>query len=102
MRVLIIIALFLALIGVFFLPSFTFSQIGPPGQEEAEEFVHKVVTSTKPYFGSFSTFWHQKILPFFLNLGEKIKLWWHQKAKIKLINFWKQIVFFLNKEIVIE
>jgi len=102
MRRLIIIVLFLSLISLLLLPSFAFFQIAPPGQEEAKEFAQRVVTSTKPYFGSFSAFWRQKIIPFFFDLGQKIKTWWHQKAKIGIINFWKQINFFLNKEIVIE
>ncbi len=102
MRALIIITLFLSLISLLCWPSFTFSQIGPPGQEETKGIVQRVVTSTKPYFGSFGVFWHQKILPFFFNLGQKIEFWWYQKAKIGIINFWKQIIFFLNKEIVIE
>lgn len=91
--------LFLSSVCLLLLPLFAFSQIGPPGQEEAKGLVQRVVTSTKPYFGSF---WRQKVVPFFVNLAKKIKIWWEEKGKIEINNLWEEITTFLNKEIVIE
>jgi hypothetical protein len=95
----------LLLIGAL-LPFFIFAQdknnfLRPP-LKEANNFVQRITTSTKPFLGIFKNFCYKKIVPFFLNLGKTIEMWWYQKGKITFLNLWNQIILFLNKEIVIR
>ncbi|MCD5396155.1 MAG: hypothetical protein LR000_00530 [Candidatus Pacebacteria bacterium] len=87
---------------ISFFPLFLSAQISPPEKEEVKNLTQRIATSTKPFFGFFEDFWSQKFVPFFLDSGEKIKIWWQKKAKFEIINWGKRVILFFEKEVVIE
>jgi hypothetical protein len=81
------------------------SDLEPPDSNLGKRILDKTASSSKSLLGKVGETlksWISSIIPYLENLNSKISDWWINKAKPWFINFYNSIVFYLNKEIIIN